>query len=200
MFERFKEKLKNGETVTIVAFGDSITEGYGVSEGWPEKFVKELKKKYPEATITLYNKGRSGDTLEDASYRLESDVVSLKPDLVTISFGINDAFSNVNLSHFEKVLSEMVDYIKANVDCDILILSSEILEDEEADKLVRKYYDKLQKVSKEKKVGFIDIHRIWHQKLREGTDLSSLLISGLDHPNEEGYKIFAKAVAEIFTK
>lgn len=197
MFERIKEKLKNGENVCFVAFGDSITEGYGVSEGWPEKLVKELKKKYPESNITLYNKGRSGDTAEDGLFRLENDVVSLSPDIVTINFGINDAFSNVNLTEFEKNLSEMIENIKTTCNCDVLVLTSEILEDEEADKLVRKYYDKLQKVSKEKQVAFIDIHRIWHQKLREGVDLSSLLISGLDHPNEEGYKIFAKAIADI---
>lgn len=198
MFEKIREKLKKGEETIVVAFGDSITEGYGVSEGWPEKFVKILKNKYSDAKITLYNKGRAGDTLEDGSYRIESDVISLNPDLVTINFGINDAFSNVNLQTFEKTLSEMVDQIKTATQCDILVLTSEILEDEEADKMVRKYYDKLQKISKEKQVGFVDIHRIWHQKLREGTDLSSLLIPGLDHPNEEGYKIFAKAVADLF--
>ncbi|GAB4431426.1 MAG: hypothetical protein OHK0040_00720 [bacterium] len=198
MFEKIKEKLKKGEEVVIVAFGDSITEGYGVSEGWPEKFVKILRSKFPNAKITLYNKGRAGDTLEDASYRIESDVISLNPDLVTINFGINDAFSNVNLVNFEKTLAEMIEQIKTTTESEILIITSEILEDEEADKMVRKYYDKLQKISKEKQVGFVDVHRIWHQKLREGTDLSSLLIPGLDHPNEEGYKIFAKAVAELF--
>lgn len=197
MFEKTKEKLKNGENIVYVAFGDSITEGYGVSEGWPEKLVKLLKKKYPSADITLYNKGRSGDTLEDGMYRLDNDLISLKPDFVTLSFGINDVFSNVNLASFEKLLADMVDMILSNTTSELLILSSEILEDEEADKLVRKYYDKLQKVSKEKHVPFLDIHRIWHHKLREGVDLSSLLITGLDHPNEEGYKIFAKAVADL---
>jgi len=198
MLERVKEKLKSGENVNFVAFGDSITEGYGVSEGWPEKLVKELKKKYPQAKVTLYNKGRSGDTVEDGLYRLESDVISLSPDIVTINFGINDAFSNVNLAEFEKNISEMIENIKSACSCDILVITSEVLEDEEADKIVRKYYDKLQKVSKDKQVAFIDVHRLWHQKLREGLDLSSLLISGLDHPNEEGYKIFAKAIADIF--
>lgn len=45
MLERIRQKLTNAENIVFVAFGDSITEGYGVSEGWPEKLVKELKKK-----------------------------------------------------------------------------------------------------------------------------------------------------------
>lgn len=196
MLEKTKKKLNNGENIVYVAFGDSITEGYGVSEGWPEKLVKELRKKYQAAQIELINNGRAGDTLEDGFFRLENDVITQNPDLVTINFGINDTFSGVNLASFEKLLNETISIIKTRLGCDIIVISSEILEDEEADKQARRYYDKLQKVSKEQQVVFIDIHRIWGQKLREGVELSSLLIPGLDHPNEEGYKIFAKAVAE----
>lgn len=198
MLERFKEKLANGERAVFVAFGDSITEGYGVSEGWPEKLVKQLIKKYPKAQIELVNKGRSGDTAEDGLFRLDSDVIGLNPDLVTINFGINDAMSAVPLVNFENHLNEIISQIKAKTESDILAITSEILEDEEADKLVRKYYDKIQKVSREQKIAFVDIHRYWHQKIREGVELMSLLIPGLDHPNEEGYKLFAKIISEIF--
>ncbi|MCX7991410.1 MAG: SGNH/GDSL hydrolase family protein [Proteobacteria bacterium] len=198
MLESLKQKLINGEPVLYVAFGDSITEGYGVSEGWPEKLVKELKKKYSSADIKLINKGRAGDTVEDGLFRLDNDVIENKPDFVSINFGINDAMSAVPLAVFEKNLNEMINIIKSKTQAEILAISSEILEDEEADKTVRKYYDKIQKVSREQKIAFVDIHRYWHQKIREGVDINSLLIPGLDHPNEEGYKLFAKIIADIF--
>lgn len=198
MLVKVKDKLEKGEKVVFVAFGDSITEGYGVSEGWPEKLVKELKKKYPKSDIELINKGRSGDTAEDGLYRLDSDVIELNPDLVTVNFGINDAMSAVPLSNFENYFSEIISQIKNKTSADIIALSSEILEDEEADKLVRKYYDKISKVCKDQKVIFVDIHRHWHQKIREGVELSSLLIPELDHPNEDGYRLFAKILMEVF--
>ncbi|MCX7770300.1 MAG: SGNH/GDSL hydrolase family protein [Proteobacteria bacterium] len=198
MLERVKEKLRKGEKIVFVAFGDSITEGYGVEEGWPEKLVKELKSKYPNSEIELINKGKAGDTIEESLCRFEADVLSYEPDLVTINFGINDAMNGVNLSDFEKQLKELIQTIKNKTNSDIIVISSEVLEDETADATARKYYDKLQKVSREEKVAFVDIHRIWQQKLRSGVDLSSLLIPGLDHPNEEGYKIFAKAISELF--
>jgi acyl-CoA thioesterase-1 len=196
MLEKVREKLEKGEKVVYVAFGDSITEGYGVGEGWPEKLVKELEKKYKPARVELTNEGRAGDTIEDGFFRLENDVIARNPDLVTINFGINDTFTGVNLVTFEKILNDIIGAIKTRLECDVIVISSEILEDEGADKQVRRYYDKLQKVSREQHVAFVDIHRVWHQKLREGVQLLSLLIPGLDHPNEEGYKIFAKAVAE----
>ncbi len=197
MLDKVKEKLAKGEKIVFVAFGDSITEGYGVSEGWPEKLVKELKKKYPNTEIKLINKGRAGDTAEDGLYRLDADVIEFNPDLVTVNFGINDAMSAVPLSAFETHISEIISQIKSKTKAHVIALSSEILEDEEADKLVRKYYDKIGKVCKEQKVTFIDVHRYWHQKVREGLELSSLLIPGLDHPNEEGYKYFAKIIMEV---
>jgi lysophospholipase L1-like esterase len=197
MLERVKDRLKSGEKVVFVAFGDSITEGYGVKEGWPEKLVKELKIKYPQSEIELINKGKAGDTLEESMCRFEADVLSYQPDLVTINFGINDALNGVSLNDFEKLLKELIQTLKSKTNSDIIVLSSEVLEDEAADAIARKYYDKLQKVSREEKVAFVDIHRIWQQKLREGILLSSLLIPGLDHPNEEGYKIFAKAIADL---
>lgn len=198
MLERIRQKLTNAENIVFVAFGDSITEGYGVSEGWPEKLVKELKKKYPSSNIELFNKGRAGDTVEDGLFRLDIDVIEYNPDFVTINFGINDAMSAVSLVVFEKNLNEMITQIKNRTNADILAITSEVLEDEEADKAVRKYFDKIQKVSREQKIAFVDIHRHWHQKIREGIDLNSLLIPGLDHPNEEGYKLFAKVIADIF--
>lgn len=197
MLERIKGKLRSGEHVIFVAFGDSITEGYGVKEGWPEKLVKELNKKYPSTIIELINKGKAGDTVEDSMCRFESDVIANAPDLVTINFGINDALNGVSLADFEKILKEMIQTLKNKTFADIIVLSSEVLEDEAADNLVRKYYDKLQKVSRDEQVTFVDIHRIWQQKMREGVDLASLLIPGLDHPNEEGYKIFAKAIGDL---
>lgn len=131
-------------------------------------------------------------------FRLDIDVIEYNPDFVTINFGINDAMSAVSLVVFEKNLNEMITQIKNRTNADILAITSEVLEDEEADKAVRKYFDKIQKVSREQKIAFVDIHRHWHQKIREGIDLNSLLIPGLDHPNEEGYKLFAKVIADIF--
>lgn len=196
MLEKVKQKLINGEKVIFVALGDSITEGYGVSEGWPEKLVKELKKKYSSANIELLNKGRAGDTVEDGLFRLDSDVIDNNPDLVSINFGINDAMTAVPLSTFERNLNEMITQINDKTEAEMLLITSEILEDEEADKIVRKYFDKIQKVSREQKVAFVDIHRHWHQKIREGVELTSLLIPGLDHPNEEGYKLFSKIILD----
>ncbi|OPY44514.1 MAG: hypothetical protein A4E46_01439 [Methanosaeta sp. PtaU1.Bin016] len=36
------------------------------------------------------------------------------------------------------------------------------------------------------------------ERVRQGTPLSSLIIPGLDHPNEAGYKIIAEELMKLF--
>ncbi len=71
---------------TIVAFGDSLTYGYGVLDHIP--FTACLKKDFPKWRII--NKGVNGDTTKDALARIARDVLIFHPQIVTIFFGSND--------------------------------------------------------------------------------------------------------------
>ncbi|MCX7047211.1 MAG: arylesterase, partial [Candidatus Sumerlaeota bacterium] len=56
----------------IIAFGDSLTYGWGVDKGrdYPTLLSKQLG-------VEIINKGKPGDTTEDALARIESDVLNL---------------------------------------------------------------------------------------------------------------------------
>jgi lysophospholipase L1-like esterase len=71
---------------TIVAFGDSLTYGYGVLDHIA--FPACLKKDFPKWRII--NKGVNGDTTKDALARIARDVLIFHPQIVTIFFGSND--------------------------------------------------------------------------------------------------------------
>lgn len=71
---------------TIVAFGDSLTYGYGVLDHIA--FPACLKKDFPKWRII--NKGVNGDTTRDALERINQDVLVYHPEIVTIFFGSND--------------------------------------------------------------------------------------------------------------
>ena len=69
---------------TVVAFGDSLTEGYGVPAGggYPEQLSRLLG-------ITVVNKGVSGNTSADGLARLD-DVLAQEPRVVLLCLGGND--------------------------------------------------------------------------------------------------------------
>ena len=199
---RFAEKtvadLKEGCNVTIVAFGDSITAGFAVRRGFPSFWREMLQQKYPEARLELINSGISGDTTLDGLARLDWAVLSYEPDLVTINFGINDCVLGMGLDEFEMNLVEIVRRIRAGPDSEILLLSSQPLETPPYDKIVQDYYQTIERVAKEMNVGFVDVHGAWMEHVRAGTPLSSMIIPGLDHPNEAGYRIIAEELMNLF--
>jgi len=196
--KRTVKDLHSGLDVSIVAFGDSITAGYAVRRGFPSFWKEMLSKKYPDAEVELINAGVSGDTSMDGLARLDYAVLSFEPDLVTINFGINDCVLGFLLEEFEANFVEMVRRIRAGPNSEILLLSSQPLETPPYDLLVRDYYWAIERVAKQMDVGFVDIYRAWMEHVRTGIPLSSLIIPGLDHPSEAGYRIIAEELMRLF--
>lgn len=190
--------LKNGCDVTIVAFGDSITAGFAVRRGFPSFWNELLRQKYPDAKIKIINSGISGDTTSDGLARLDWMVLGYEPDLVTINFGINDAALGIDIDEFRGNLMQIIMRIRAGPGSEILLLSSQPLETPGFDKVVMKYYDAIKEVAEAEDVGFVDVYSAWMESVNQGTPLGSFILPGLDHPNEDGYKIIAEAVMKFF--
>jgi hypothetical protein len=89
-----KPLLDFGEKpVTIVCLGDSVTGVYyhtGGRRAYPEMLEVAIKQAIPDANVKVINAGISGNSTDNGLKRLDNDVLMHKPDLVTISFGLND--------------------------------------------------------------------------------------------------------------
>ncbi len=198
--EKTRSKLQKGENVTVVAFGDSITFGFAVSKGFTSFWMEMLKEKYPLTEVRMINKGICGDTSLNGVSRLEWSVISNEPDLVTINFGINDMYMGLGLNQFKGNLIGMVDRILDEVGCEVLLLSSEPLLTPSFDERILDYYTVLEQVAEEMDVGFVDVYGAWMRAVEksEGVTLESLILPGLDHPNEAGYRVIAKELMRFF--
>ncbi len=196
--EKTRRDLESGCNVTIVAFGDSITAGYCVRRGFPSIWKALLAEKYPDARVEMINSGISGDTSLDGRARLDWAVLSYEPDLVTINFGINDCALGLDLEEFEMNFVEMVRRIRSGPNSEILLLSSQPLETPPYDRLVQDYYQAIERVAREMDVGYVDVYGAWMRHVQAGTPLGSLILPGLDHPNEAGYKIIAEELMRLF--
>lgn len=90
----------------IVAYGDSLVEGYGAStEGG---FVTGLSQ---SAGVPIVNAGVSGNTTADALARI-SDVVAQKPDIVLLLLGGNDALQRVPLETTKANLGSIIESLQ----------------------------------------------------------------------------------------
>jgi acyl-CoA thioesterase-1 len=91
----------------IVAFGDSLTAGYGTDAGnsYPEFLERDLNSK--GLNYHVVNAGISGNTTKDGVARLP-EVLALKPVLVIVAFGGNDGLRGLPIDSTRKNLDQIV--------------------------------------------------------------------------------------------
>jgi acyl-CoA thioesterase I len=97
----------NDTRPVIVAFGDSLTAGYGAAPG--ESYPDYLQRDLDQAGYhyRVANLGISGNTTKDGVDRLK-DVLALKPKVVIVAFGGNDGLRGLPIDATRKNLDEIV--------------------------------------------------------------------------------------------
>jgi acyl-CoA thioesterase-1 len=95
----------------IVAFGDSLTAGFGADTGksYPDFLQQELDRRGYRYRVA--NAGISGETTTDALERLPS-VTALKPAVAIVEFGGNDGLRGLPLSTTRSNLDQIVAGLK----------------------------------------------------------------------------------------
>ena len=91
----------------IVAFGDSLTAGYGTDAGnsYPDYLERDLNAKGFHYHVV--NAGISGNTTKDGIERLD-EVTALKPAIVIVAFGGNDGLRGLPINSTRQNLDQIV--------------------------------------------------------------------------------------------
>jgi acyl-CoA thioesterase-1 len=100
------------QPVTLVAFGDSLTAGYGLkaSEAFPAQLQMALQAKGYK--VTIVNAGVSGDTTADGLRRFDW-AMQPKPDGVILELGANDALRGIDPKEPSANLDKMLATLKS---------------------------------------------------------------------------------------
>ncbi len=181
-----------GKTFKIVAFGDSLTAGYGVKleESYPAQLEKELKKE--NISIEVINMGVSGETTTGGLERVDF-VLSQKPDLVLIGLGANDMLRATSpelvKSNLEKIILAFKD---KNIPVILLGMEAQISNSF----AYKKKFDVIYKdLAKKYDVALVPIF------LENVVLVKSLNIDDGIHPNKQGYeKIVKENVLPVVNK
>jgi lysophospholipase L1-like esterase len=107
---------------TILFQGDSITDcdrsrdaagiandRAGLAQGYAGIAAFELLEKRPAGGLRIFNRGISGNRIVDLDARIKSDIIHLKPDVLSILIGVNDTWhgkssdNGVALPKYERI-------------------------------------------------------------------------------------------------
>ncbi len=93
--------------ITILAFGDSLTAGYGLSgeDAFPVQLEAALKARGHQ--VQIINAGVSGDTSAGGIARIDWSLAD-KPDVVIVELGANDALRGLDPKGTKKNLQVII--------------------------------------------------------------------------------------------
>ncbi len=96
----------------IVAFGDSLTAGLGVSPD--ESYPAQLQRKLNEAgyRYRVINAGVSGDTTAGGIRRVDW-VLKSRPDIVILELGANDGLRGLSIDQVRANLEQIIERLQA---------------------------------------------------------------------------------------
>ena len=206
-----KIPLSEGGSVHIVFLGDSVTHGCFGGTGNPRldhdrfasytmKFHKMIGVLFPKTVFNIINSGIGGETATMGLARFDRDVLAYHPDLVVISFGLND---HTDHEGYVKSLGIMFDKLnELSIPCVYLTENMmNTVSDEKTEERWKEYsyvtaekqnggeMDKLFAsgiaVAKEKNITVCDVYGKWKNLARSGADITGLLANYINHPIPE---------------
>jgi acyl-CoA thioesterase-1 len=194
----------------IVCLGDSITQMGEGPGGYVWLFRHYLNAIYPQAGIEVLNAGISGHKSTDMLARFGRDVLEKKPDLVTISVGVNDVWHGFYDNHpmGDGPRGVPLDQYKANVESmvtqaqaagiRVVMLSTTVIYEDGGNRENAKaatYNRALRDIARSHGLTFVDFQRPFNDLIRTyrkttgGLD-NLLTVDGV-HMNPEGNKVMA---------
>ncbi|MBI4580051.1 MAG: SGNH/GDSL hydrolase family protein [Planctomycetes bacterium] len=163
-------KIRPGER--IAAMGDSITQ----AGGYLRVIDEVLARQYPELKIPkVINAGISGQKAEDMVKRFEQDVVARKPDIVTISVGINDVWHRLEQPHDPKVLEEFgrnldrMVQMAQDAGARVIVLSPTVIMEDpasEGNRRLKLYIKAGREIARKRRCQYVNLHEMFLKVIR----------------------------------
>lgn len=234
ILKKLREKqadLCGAPGITIAFLGDSVTQGcFEVYKTGPEsietvfdpenaysaRLRRMLAVLYPNVPIHIINSGISGDNAPGGAARLERDVLRFHPDLVVVSYGLNDSvaglagigqytealgsiFQRVTQSGSECILlteNMMNTYPSCHLQDDFLRELAGQFSGIENDGILEAYFEAAKETARQWDVRICDCYAKWCTLAQAGVDTTALLSNHLNHPIREMAALFAYSLME----
>lgn len=198
---------------TLVTLGESTTAGGWASfreRAWPHQLARTINE-YQRVPVQLVNVGIGANVISTKSTayersgkpaaleRLEPHVLRHKPDLLVISYGLNDARGGTPIELFASEMRSLIDRVRADIQPLIVLLGPYYMTgfdqfgpdwNKATLELFHQFNEATSKVAEEKGCLFVDLLSAYGQA-------SWLVHHDTVHANDLGHRIVANKVFEV---
>lgn len=205
------DKIKIKKDSKILFIGDSITDvkfnfRFAYKFGGRNIYALQLKKKFRKYSkdIKVDIRGIASNRTYHVYDRLTKDCINLKPDVIIMLIGVNDAWENYGPENYPPLLRPMEPHIREIYrrittelpGTQILYLMPFLIDtiDEKLPfhKTLDEYRQILRNVATDNGVTIVDLQQVFYDA-QKTTDPAKLAVDGI-HPTNLGHKLMAEAV------
>jgi lysophospholipase L1-like esterase len=195
--------IRRGQEVVIVAIGSSSTEGVGASDpahAYPAVLADELRRRWPRLSVTVINKGISGERISGALGRFERDVLSYRPQLVIWQTGSLAALGAGAVENYAVAIREGIGRLKA-ARLDIVLMDPQFAPRVLARPVHAQVIDAIGMTANDTKVGVFRRFAVMQHWVSSGQYRMEDIISrdGL-HLNDVSYSCIARLLADSLAR
>ncbi len=102
-FKKGSRLLFQGDSITDMNWGRNQSDrNHYLGHSYVFLLAARLGVEMPEAQLDFYNRGRSGHTVANLRNRWQAEAVDMKPDLLSVLIGTNDANHQVKPEDYER--------------------------------------------------------------------------------------------------
>jgi len=200
-----KKEWPDNRTVNIVCHGHSVPSGYfqtpvvDTMNSYPHLLHAQLAGRFPHSVINVIVTAIGGETSESGAARFEREVLTHRPDVLTIDYGLNDRRLGLEkaraswTSMIEKALSRQIKVILLTPTGD---LTANL--DDPNDPL-NQHAEQIRSLARQYQVGLVDSLAVTKAKVHAGVPLLELM-SQHNHPNRPGHDLVVKELLEWFPR
>lgn len=168
--------------------------------------LKRIFKSYSR-DITVDIRGIASNRTYHLYDRLTADCISLKPDVIIMLIGVNDAWENYVPENYPPLVRPMEPHIREIYrriktelpDAQILYLMPFMIDSVEEKlpfhKVLDEFREQLKGFAEEYGAQVLDLQQVFYEK-QKTVEPAKLAIDGI-HPTNAGHKVIAEAIAEV---
>ena len=230
MLAKKQNDLYGAAPATIAFLGDSVTQGcfelfesgkaidtvFDNKSAYSTRLSEILHTFFPKAHINIVNCGISGDNAANGLSRMERDILPFRPNLVVVSYGLNDAhLREEGLERYTTPLDGIFKKVKeAGAECIFMtenVMNTHVschLTNERFREIAQNsakiqnegildmYFEAAKRVATENGVRVCDCYAKWKAMMAAGVNTTELLSNYINHPTRELHYLFAYSLVE----
>jgi len=200
---RLEKVWPNNHLVNLVFHGHSVPAGYFQTptvdslHAYPNLVREALAQKFPHAVINVIVTAVGGENAEKGAARFDSDVLTLKPDVVFLDYALNDR--GIGLTNAEAAWTEMIKKAAA-AGVKVILLTptpDQSAKLDDPNDPLNQHAEQIRRLAAQYHVGLVDSLAQFKAAVAGGTALTNLMAQ-VNHPNAAGHQLVADELVKWF--